>query len=273
MPNRVRKQTVNIRNQTLADLKRIYATEWDNIGADIELIVNDMYLDTAEATHAARINHADINGNRKRMVKKITDSTVEANAKAIERINRGMDKIYTVNANDIASYIDEKTGIQIFTKDVTIQSKLGKFTKRRYNKAVDNKYVSKQVMKEITNMLTSGDGTRKIAQRLQKVYNFNRTSAFRTTLTETTRIQSKGRLDTMQEAAKQGFVFKKIWRHGDYVADPRDWHLSLAGKMVNLDKPFVTELGNKMMHPGDAAGGAEETINCHCYLDEELVDW
>lgn len=272
MPNRVRNKTVKIRNQTLADLKRIYAAEWREIGEDVERLVEEMYLDPEESTQSERLKHAEKNGNKNKLVALIVAAVILANTKAIKRINSGMGKIYTINADDVVSYVAAKTGVTLYARDVKIASLLGKHTKRRYDRAVDNKYVSRQVMQEITDMLKRGEGTRKIAARLKKVYNFNRTSAFRTTLTETTRIQSRGRLDVMQEATKRGLVFKKIWRHGIHVAAPRDWHVAADGQTADLDEPFHID-GAMMMHPGDVAGGAENNINCHCWLDEELISW
>lgn len=273
MPNRVRTETIKIRNQTLADLKRIYAAEWREISEDVERLVGEMYLDPEESTQAERLKHAEKDGDKDKLVALIVAAAVLANTKAIKSINSGMGKIYTVNADDVVDYVLKRTGVELATKGVNVQSLLGKYTKRRHNQAVDNKYVSRQVMKEITDMLKAGEGTRKIARRLEKVYNFNRTSAFRTTLTETTRIQGRGRLDVMREAEKKGFKFKKIWRHGVHVANPRDWHISLDGTAVDVDEPFITELGNELQHPGDPNAPAEEVISCHCYLDEELIDY
>lgn len=269
MPNRVRKQTLDIRNQTLSDLKRIYAAEWNEIDAEVERLVEQMYLDDEEATEAARQRKANKNGNKNRLIKLVVGAAIIANTKAINRINSGMDKIYTVNANDIAAYVLRKTGVEILTKDVQVSSLLDKYTKRRYNEATDNKYVSRQLMREINNMLTEGAGTKKIAQRLKKVYGFNRTSAIRTTRTETTSIQSRGRYDVMKEAGKQGFIFKKIWRHSHASKEPRDWHVSMDGETRDLDKPF----SNGLMMPGEQGAPAEEKINCACYLDEELIGW
>lgn len=266
--NRVRKETVAIRNKTIADLKRIYAAQWDEISEEFERLVNQMTLEDLKATQTARLKHADNNGKGE-LVALITGAAVLANTRAIKRINSGMAKIYTLNADDVASYAFKKSGKEIFTKEVTIQSLLGKHTKKRYNQASDSKYVSRQVVREIDRMLKQGVGTKKISQRLNKVYNFNRTSAFRTTLTETTRIQSRGRFDTMNEAKKKGLVFKKIWKHGVFIKKPRDWHVDMAGEVRDLDEPF----SNGLMMPGEDNAPAEEVINCHCYLDEELVDW
>lgn len=269
MPNRARNKTIKIRNQTLADLKRIYAAEWNKIDKDVEWLVDEMWIDPKKSTQAERLKHADKSNNREKLVSLIVAAAVLANSKAIKRINSGMGKIYTINADDVADYVLRQTGVELYTKDVDIKTLLGKYTKRRYNNAIDNKYVKRQIMKEIIDMLKRGEGTRKISQRLKKVYGFNRTSAFRTTLTESTRLQGMGRLHAMQDAEKRGMKFEKIWRHGIHVADPRDWHQALDGTAVNVDKPFLTAHGNYMMHPGDPDAPAEEVINC--FVGETII--
>lgn len=267
MPNRVRQQTIKIRNQTLADLKRIYAAEWREIGEDVERLVDEMWLDPEDSTQAERLKHAK--NKRDKLVDLIVAAAVLANTKAIKRINSGMDKVYTINANDVVSYVAAKTDVQLYAKDAKIQSLLGKYTKRRYDRATDSKYVSRQIMKEIKRMLKEGKSIDEITERLEKVYYFNRTSAIRTTMTETTRIQSIGRNNIMIAALLHNVKLKKIWRHAVHVAAPRHWHVYMDGEMRDLDEPF----SNGLMFPGDPNGEAYEVINCHCYLDEILIDW
>lgn len=268
MPNRVRRQTKRIRRETLAELRRIYGSEWNEISGDVERFVNEMYLDPEESTQVERQQYAERHGKGK-LVAIIAAAAVLANGKAINRINSGVGRVYTINADDVASYVKQKTGVSLYTKDVSVASKLSKYTKRRYNQATDSKFVSREVMRDITRMLQEGKGTKEIQKRLEQVYNFNKQSAYRTTRTETTRFQSGGRYDTMVEADKKGFVFKKVWRHGGNPKEPRDWHVAMDGEMQDLDKLF----SNGLMFPGEAGADPEETINCGCYLDEELVSW
>lgn len=272
MANRVRPQTIKIRNEIFAELEDIYGSEWREISTDVDSLIDSMYLDNEEATQRERLKYAEKDGKKNKLIKLIVAAAVLSNTKAIKRINAGMNKIYLINANDVSKYIYLKSKIKIAEKGIDIKKLLDKHTIKRYNNATDKKYVSDQVLKEINRMLKAGDGTKKISKRLEKVYGFNKTSAKRTTLTETTRIQSRGRFDVMKEASKRGMVFKKIWRHGIHVAMPRDWHVEADGQAVDLDKPFLID-GVEMMHPGDSAGGAENNCNCHCWLDEELIDW
>lgn len=269
MPNRVRPQTIAIRNQVISDLEAIYGSEWREIAPEIDLMIEDMYLPVEESTQRDRLKYAEKDGKKNKLIMLIVAAAVLSNTKSIKRINSGMDKIYKVNANDVSKYVYSKTGIEIIKKGVDVKKLLGKYTKKRYDNATDSKYVKREILGEINKMLKEGKGTKKISQRLQKVYNFNKTSANRTTLTETTRIQNRGRFDVMKETERRGMKFKKIWRHGIHIAKPRDWHVSMDGEERDLDEPF----SNGLMMPGEAGASAEEVINCHCWLDEELVDW
>lgn len=269
MANRVRSQTIAIRNEVLADLECIYGSEWRKIATDVDLLIEDIYLDHEQSTQRERLKYAEKDGKKDELIALLVAAAVLANTKAIKRINFGMDKIYEVNADDISWYIHTKTGIKVAEKGIDIKNLLSKHTRRRYNNATNKKYVAGEVLKEINRMLKAGDGTKKISKRLQKVYGFNKNSANTTTLTETTQIQSRGRWDIMREAKNRGMRFIKIYRHGIHVAMPRDWHVDMDGERQELDEPF----SNGGMYPGDPSLSAKDNCNCHCWLDEKLVDW
>jgi hypothetical protein len=59
-------------------------------------------------------------------------------------------------------------------------------------------------------------------------------------------------------------VMEKTWVH-DHPKMPRDWHIALSGKTIDLDKKFNAN-GYMMKHPGDPAGGATNNINCKCTM-------
>jgi hypothetical protein len=57
---------------------------------------------------------------------------------------------------------------------------------------------------------------------------------------------------------------EKTWVH-DHPKMPRDWHISLSGKTIDLDKKFNAN-GYMMKHPGDPAGGLTNNANCKCTM-------
>lgn len=45
----------------------------------------------------------------------------------------------------------------------------------------------------------------------------------------------------------------------------RNWHSTIDGQIQNIDDPFITGQGNRLMFPGDPTSGvASEIINCRC---------
>jgi len=61
-----------------------------------------------------------------------------------------------------------------------------------------------------------------------------------------------------------GLVFKQ-WQsmEDDRV---RHTHVDLNGRVIRFDEPFISQRGNRMMHPGDRSLGAgpEDWVNCRC---------
>jgi len=272
MANTVRPETIRVRNQTIRTIRQLYDNTWDDLNDEIEEYIKSIYLDDATATQQERLEHADKNGKWK-LIAAFIAYAILANGKAISHMNKSFDKVYHINANDVIRYVLKEVGVKLPTKDVNIPSLLHRATRKNFDQRLSKRHVSAQVLSEIERMLRDGEGTKKIAQRLEQVFGFNKTSAFRIVLTETTRIQAHARWETMREAETRGLKFEKIWRHQIYVENPRDWHWDLDGVGVGVDDEFLTAKGNRLIYPGDPSAPAVETVSCHCFLDEKLISW
>ena len=66
------------------------------------------------------------------------------------------------------------------------------------------------------------------------------------------------------QAELMDIEMQKTWLH-DHPKMPRDWHIALSGKTIDLDKKFNAD-GRMMKHPGDPAGGIENNANCKCTM-------
>lgn len=269
MPDNAHIESDELLLQLETDLRRLYAQASRRIQREIEDLLEQIYLDDETATQRQRMKYAEKNGNKNKLIEIFVAMTVLTNEKAMNQINKQLDNIYTVNHNAVIDKILRKTDIELTTKEFNLNKLISRYTKRAYARNTNESHARREYVREINKMLKNGDGTKKIAKRLEKVFGKSETSARATALTETTRIQSRGRLDVMQEGKRQGMVFKKIWRHSPHVKAPRDWHMAMDGETVDLDKPF----SNGLDAPGDYNAPAEEVINCHCFLDEELIDW
>ncbi len=97
----------------------------------------------------------------------------------------------------------------------------------------------------------------------------------RVAVTEVLRVESYSQLETMRQNPA---VYKKIWRHTNVAAEPRQNHIDMDGQTVFKREPF-TLIGRDgatyyPQCPRDTLLPAAESINCHCIMEEvkdELV--
>lgn len=85
--------------------------------------------------------------------------------------------------------------------------------------------------------------------------------------TETLRSLNAAKHEGLMQLVERGKVradqIKRVW---DATGDSRtrDSHRAMEGQTVDLDQPFTTPSGFKMMWPGDPNGPPEESIQCRC---------
>jgi hypothetical protein len=84
-----------------------------------------------------------------------------------------------------------------------------------------------------------------------------------------------GQFEALQQVADNGKVdrsaVKRRWSStGDRKV--RDTHVAMDGQVVQVDAPFISPSGARLMFPGDPNGPPEEVINCRC-LTEPVIDF
>lgn len=263
------EQVERLRNSLARDIDRLYSGANREIQRKIRPYLDKIILKDEEATQKERIAHAEKDGNLDEVVSIAVAITVLTNQRAINRINRRLDDVYDIGTNAVAENVLKKTGIDISRKSPDIKNLLTRYTKRAYARNTDKLHISAELDKRIRDDLAAGKGLRPIAKSIRTEFGKSRNSSMMTVTTESTRIHARARLDTLNEGKRRGMVFEKIWRHSPHVKAPRDWHMDMDGERQPLDKPF----SNGLMSPGDPSGPAYENINCHCWLDEELISW
>jgi hypothetical protein len=84
--------------------------------------------------------------------------------------------------------------------------------------------------------------------------------------TLTTEMRARGAVEAGKQAFTEGRRVTKTW----YVtsANPRRTHAALNGKTIGVDERFP----NGMLHPGDPAGGIDETAGCTCRLTIKIEE-
>lgn len=157
--------------------------------------------------------------------------------------------------------IDPDIQFNIFSKRTTnwIDSwseDLGKLMQINSHKAVE------RVLNE---GLEKGKGIREIARELEKLPEFDRKRARRTSQTETLAACSASQLESYRQSPA---VTGKKWRHsGTKNNQPRDNHVEYDGTTVPVEEEFeLPKSGERCMFPRDSSLSAKERVNCKCVM-------
>jgi hypothetical protein len=107
--------------------------------------------------------------------------------------------------------------------------------------------------------LQNNEGFRGAERRLIKEVEMSKTRARMIARTESLMVTNACKFT---QAELMDIEMQKTWLH-DHPKMPRDWHIGLSGKTIDLNEKFNAD-GTLMKHPGDPAGGAKNNINCKC---------
>jgi hypothetical protein len=119
----------------------------------------------------------------------------------------------------------------------------------------------KRVQEAFQRALENNEGFRGAERRLIKEVGMSKTRARLIARTESVMITNAAKFT---QSELMPIEMEKTWLH-DHPKMPRDWHIALSGKTIDLDKKFNVE-GTMMRHPGDPAGGIENNANCKCTM-------
>jgi hypothetical protein len=119
----------------------------------------------------------------------------------------------------------------------------------------------RRVQSAFQTALENNEGFRGAEKRLIKEVGMSKTRARLIARTESLMVTNAAKY-TQSEILP--IVMEKTWLH-DHPKMPRDWHVALSGKTIDLDKKFNVQ-GTMMRHPGDPAGGLENNANCKCTM-------
>jgi hypothetical protein len=119
----------------------------------------------------------------------------------------------------------------------------------------------KKVQSAFQTALDNNEGFRGAEKRLIKEVGMSKTRARMIARTESVMVTNAAKF-TQSEILP--IEMEKTWVH-DHPKTPRDWHVTLSGKTIDLNEKFNAD-GYMMKHPGDPAGGAVNNINCKCSM-------
>ena len=119
----------------------------------------------------------------------------------------------------------------------------------------------KKVQSAFQTALENNEGFRGAERTLIKEVGMSKTRARLIARTESVMITNAAKFT---QSELMPIEMEKTWLH-DHPKMPRDWHIALSGKTIDLDKKFNAD-GRMMKHPGDPAGGIENNANCKCTM-------
>jgi hypothetical protein len=119
----------------------------------------------------------------------------------------------------------------------------------------------KKVQSAFQTALDNNEGFRGAEKRLIKEVGMSKTRARMIARTESLMVTNASKFT---QSELMPIEMEKTWVH-DHPKMPRDWHVSLSGKTIDLNEKFNAN-GYIMKHPGDPAGGATNNINCKCTM-------
>lgn len=199
------------------------------------------------------------------MVNVTAEKITHVNEVALAYVNNQMPAIYAVNYNAVASQI--KNVSFTLVDEATVKNMIRKNPKlipyKHINHKKDYLWNLKRINSSVLQGILQGEGIPQISKRLLPVVENNKASAIRNARTMTTSAENKGRYDSYKDLEDRGAIIKKVW-----IATPdertRASHVELDGAEVDIDEPFETINGNKLMYPADPDGEPEEVWNCRC---------
>lgn len=119
----------------------------------------------------------------------------------------------------------------------------------------------KKVQSAFQTALDNNEGFRGAERRLINEVGMNKTRARLIARTESVMVTNASKFT---QSELMPIYMEKTWVH-DHPKMPRDWHITLSGKTIDLNEKFNAN-GYMMKHPGDPAGGLTNNANCKCTM-------
>lgn len=195
---------------------------------------------------------------------------LNVNRTALEYVNAELAGVYAVNYNQFGKQAMKEVKGYSFTllsADTVRRLALNDKSLLPYKKLDPSKDVPwnmKKINSEVLQGILQGESTDKIAKRISRVQEMNRTAAVRTARTLVTEAECKGRQDSYVKATDDGIILERKWIAA-HDARIRHWHADLDGKTAKTDEPFENAYG-KIMYPGDRTAHPANVYNCRCTI-------
>jgi SPP1 gp7 family putative phage head morphogenesis protein len=213
---------------------------------------------------------------------KLVNDLLNADKKAVSYINDTLPNIYATNINYETFNAEKETLIDtsftLYNED-TVRKLIKENPqllpiKPNLNIPKDLLWNKRHINSAITQGILQGEGIPKIAKRLERATNMDRSVAIRNARTCVTSAQNAGRLDAMKRERDMGIAIKKVWL-ATLDSRTRDSHVALDGEERELEENF----SNGLIAPANdgGVGKPDQCYNCRCRLgrqfDKYRTDW
>ena len=125
----------------------------------------------------------------------------------------------------------------------------------------NNKGLIQKLKSVLLNGIKNGHSYEKIANAITNEFDIGKRKAIKIAQTETARVVSTAKQQSMEEAQAVGVVMKKRWLC-TLDSKTRDTHKHLDGQTVGVDDYFIS--GSRKAKAPHGFGDAKEDINCRC---------
>ena len=215
-----------------------------------------------------------MNNRFKDLTERTAAELSNVNKTALAYINGQLPEVYSINYNVLAPTVDGVGGYSFALVDADTVKNLATTDKsllpyKEMDEKKDIRWNVKKMNADVLQGIVQGEPMDRIASRLSKVIEMNKTAAIRNARTSVTSAECKGRQDSYIRATNDGIILKREWIATN-DGRTRHSHRLLDGQIAEVDKPFKSELGD-IMYPGDPEADPSNVYNCRCTIAAKVM--
>lgn len=211
----------------------------------------------------------------KEMRDQLAQDYTNANQNAIDAMNRRLPDVFAENTNystyEIENGLHLDTSFTMYdrqTVDRLLRDNPELLPQPSVDIPKDLRWNRQKIQGAIEQGILQGESIPKIAKRLQKVTDMNKSAATRNARTAMTGAQNGGRIESYKRAESLGIKMKMTWV-ATMDSRVRHEHAMLDGQTVDIDKPFKIA-GQEIKFPGDPTAPGYLVYNCRCTTIAQL---
>lgn len=261
-------ETDEILEQLERKIDKIYRNIAKEHITSVELFFSKL---DSEMTPQERLLFIQNKGKFEKLINQLMKAIRKGNIESVNLINADMIKTYILNGEYGAYYIEHETGLNLkwnIFNDKTIkgilEGEINPFYKLSIDGVKDKDRIYRALKGELLQSIISGESVTKIAKRVQRVIDKNKSDSIRIARTEIGRAENAGRLETFKQGEEMGLKLKKKWI-STIDSRTRGSHVNMMGETVGMDELF----SNGLDYPC-GNGRASEVCNCRCTMVVEF---